>query len=456
MNRKGFVSIIEMIITAAVLLTAFSLILPKNVYKTNWDRSQIILDSRDMASVIDNLGKLYDYAYDQSAFTTFISSNLPQSIIAWIESNGLIKSDLTVACNCTSSQIDALNEWLYGMNISGRVMTNQVCSTNLDQISSCDGRSPDVLVIWGYMDLQDANILNTLFNFLSQDKGIVEIADLPNANLNILQNPIFGIKICSDIQSAVNCNYQISNPVNDAFTVPKNASVPIYISYKYFYHIPMNVNSSTFWPLEIPGDPGVTLTPCNSPNIYTGTFRFYETSYAYWICSAANSVYFDTDASGYADLNATSNENFKISGFNFSMKYVNLDNFGVIFNPTYEFKDFLSASSTTVYPYDENEDRVLLSYGNYQGSTYPVPVVIVNNTAGYKTAWISDFTRGGLGAAGDDHKMLLMSLIYWASNKHVAQQLSNIAFGQTSTLIGTVDDDLYESFTFTLGLGQPY
>ncbi|HLC59330.1 MAG TPA: hypothetical protein VJH34_02300, partial [archaeon] len=193
MNRKGFVSIIEMIITAAVLLSAFSLILPKNVYKTNWDRSQIILDSRDMASVIDNLGKLYDYAYDQSAFTTFISSNLPQSIIAWIESNGLIKSDLTVACNCTSSQIDALNEWLYGMNVSGRVMTNQVCSTNLDQISSCDGRSPDVLVIWGYMDLQDANILNTLFNFLSQDKGIVEIADLPNANLNILQNPIFGI-----------------------------------------------------------------------------------------------------------------------------------------------------------------------------------------------------------------------------------------------------------------------
>ncbi len=127
MKRKGIISIIEMVITAVVLLTAFSIIFSQNVYTNNWDRANLILNGRDIVTTIDNLGRLYYYSYNQSALSDFLLNTLGPSFIFWSETDGFIKNKLSIACNCTEEQISTLNSWLFGSSINGRQIEYFVC-----------------------------------------------------------------------------------------------------------------------------------------------------------------------------------------------------------------------------------------------------------------------------------------------------------------------------------------
>jgi hypothetical protein len=448
---KGIVSIIEMVITAIILLTAFSIIFHKNVYLTNWDKVMIMLNGRDFTTMIDRSGKLYYYSYNQTALKYEINKILGPAFISWLETNNLIKNRLSIACNCTNSQINALNSWLYGLSINNRQIQYFICSTNLENINPCDSRTPDVLVIWNNKSFTTQ--INTIKKYLDSGNGIVEIADFPNG-VNTNQTIIFKIKNYTG-------NYNASEN-NDTFNVPSSAFNISYLPYKYFRHIPLAVNSFT----EVASIPiENNILPCTGAKNFTGIFRFYERNYSYWICGANRvyRVYFDTDNNGMADIIVTQRQNFNINGTYFYMKFINENSFGIVFNnatynaQAYKFKDFLKSGNTKVYPSDDDVNKIFLYNGKYSGTNDFVPVVVLNDAGNYRTAWIADFTRDGLDLVGDDQKLLLISLLLWASNKHyISDILSNLEFGYTTSYINTVNDDMFEVYTFTLGLGKPY
>lgn len=455
---KGIVSMIEMVITAVVLLTAFNIIFPGNLYKTNWGRSQLLLNSRDVISTLDHLGKLYYYSYSPSDLNYLIGSILGNSTISWVETNGLIKSKINIACNCTNDQISTLNSWLYGITINGRTVQYSVCYTNLDKINPCSSQTPDVLIIWQNKTISSNNIVNTLTNYVSLDNGIVEVADFTPSfdfSSDIMQSSIFGMTNCT-YAGISGCNYNLTQ-TNDTIGTPTNATDKYYAPWKYFYHAPLTVNSfinaSASGLTSVPVEGGTSS--CSSSSIFNGTFSFYQTSYLYWICSSR--VYFDTDSNKLADKVVAQQTSFSINGTNLYMKYINVSSFQVSFKPVYNFKDFLSAGNTKVYPTDKDTTRIFSYFGNYSGTNNPAPVIMLNTTSGSRIAWIADFTRNGLASVGDDQKIMFISLLFWASNKHnIPSTLSNIAFGYTTSFVNTVNDDIFEPYTFTLGLGQPY
>ncbi len=787
MNRKAIVSTVEMVATAIALLTAFSIIFPRNVYENNWDRVETFVNGRDLVATMSRLGSIYYYSYNQTALGNFVTGMLGGSIISWSETDGLIKSRLTIACNCTKEQINALNSWMHGMTVNGRNIVYSVCSTNLETINPCESRRPDALVIWNYTTASTLAVETSLLNYLNDGKGMVEIADFQpsfdfysSTPISRIQRVIFGLHNCTDAGIA-DCRYNLADETG-TIIVPANSDTASYVPYKYFYHVPLTVTSfnnisvSDSTPVPVEG----STPPCSSNSIFDGAFRFYNTNYRYWICNS--STYFDTDNNGIADVRATpqlnmkgwdyripigidnsanpidltdyqilvvldttspiaankmntdcgdarftdtdsstllnywlesgcgtpntrfwvkvplvpasstktiylyygnyfanseSNGNnifvffddfagsslntskwefrslntggvlvagasytvgdgyveidapdnlmgeirtldtfgrnfavnykiistgiqpdgsgkigsaygddsltnnyrtalehvtycnlcirkfvgsdvdnggvvlaqntgvsltdnmnqlyfiqsvetpeiayegyiqgsnyiasssdpdysnkrivlfssetldvsidyvfgrnyalpepitstgteetvrpfFSISGSNFYIKFVGVNNFGISFKPNYRFKEFLNRTGdvgTKLYPIGGGVDNILVNFNYYTagGSVYPVPLVVLNSSTGQKAAWVADFSRDGIGSVGDDHKMLLSSLILWASDKKTGPPiLRNLAIGYTTSYLHTVNDDTFESYVFTLGLGNPY
>ncbi len=324
----------------------------------------------------------------------------------------------------------------------------------MEKINPCASAEPDVLVIWGYKDINSSSIISTLTNYLSLGNGIIEIADLP-ANLDLLNKNIFGIEYCEDVLTGA-CSYKLGEE-NDTIQNPSSVSQIFYGPYKLFYHLPLSVNSFTnasVYVTSVPTEGGIPS--CASSSVFNGSFSFYERNHFYWICS--NSVYFDTDSNNLADMSVSPQSDFSINSINFYMKNVNLSSFDVVFKKGYVFKDFLKDSGTKVYPSDSDKNKIFLHFDEYlEPSGFPVPVVVLNGTDFYKTAWVSDFTRTSLDSADDDHRLLFLSLLFWASDKHnTPNVLSNINFGFTTSYVNTINEDMFEVYTFSLGIGQPY
>ncbi len=452
---KGIVSIIEMVITVIVLFTAFNVIFPRNVYQTNWGVAQTLLNGRDALTTMDRMGVLYQYSYNRSALTDFAVKTVGNASIVWSDVNGLIKSRIVIDCNCTNATMSALNKWLLGATVNNRRIDYSICYTTLENINPCSAEAPDVLLIDNYSSAVDSSALvkDTLLKYLSGGNGIVEMADFPlnYPSAGGVQNSVFGVSSSSGA-------YASSNGV---IRVPQSAGDTSYVPYKYFYHIPLTVTSLSNYTLlgfsSVPTEGAAT--PCTSGPIFNGTFGFYQNTYQYWICGG--SVYFDTDSNGKADMNRSAGATFPINGSTFYMKYVNTTSFGISFRQSYAFRDFVLGSTSRVNQTDGDYSRVFLSVGTYSGSNTPVPAVIVNGTSYFRTAWVANFARSGFDSAGDDHRLLLISLLFWASNKRSPPgNLANVAVGYSTSYVSAVgggpNDDMFEPYTISLGLGQPY
>jgi hypothetical protein len=211
-----------------------------------------------------------------------------------------------------------------------------------------------------------------------------------------------------------------------------------------------------------------------------GNFTFNDTGYGFWICNSTT-VYFDTDNNASADTAVKAGEKFKISGYNFTLQYIDIfAQIGVSFGSNYQFQDFLivwpslqgcpSGNGWSQYytnqlmTVDDNPDRIILSASFLSGQFIDLPVVITNNTGG-RTAWIADFTNDpnfknnclSFSTVGDDKKLLLASLLLWTSNKELfSTSLITIKNGFLTKYVNVQNSDTYEVYEFSLGLGSPF
>jgi len=447
-SKKGVINLVEMITVVVILFIAFSVFFPGFVYKSRWNDAYVVLLSRDTIITIDRLGKLYNFSFSASSLQKYLDLTLPTNktnLIGWSEVDGVIKNQLTIACNCTEQQISTLSELFSGLQFNGREVQVLIPKSSLEVIN----QPADVLLIWGYKNLDP--YAQNIKNFLASENGVVEImdfSDITQVNNDRAQREIFGLQANS---------IATSDELSDNFArAPSNSSDIIYGPFKFFYHIPLALktipNTSASIPSEIPIDAS------NCANFTQGNITFNKTSYKFWDCTSiagALSVYFDTNANGKADTRLVAGESFNltnIASYNFTLSYIDgMRKIGVAFRANFTFDDFGNFAGTKVLdvvPRD-GSDKTLLktSPGNF-------PVVILNRTAIARAAWIADFSEDGY---GDDEKQLLMSLILWASNKKAARVLSpNIRAGLLTSYINTVNQDMFEVYRFNLGLGFPF
>lgn len=441
MRNKAFVPILEMIIVILILVVAFSVFFPGFSYQSRWEQAFISLKGRDVVLTMDRINNLYKNSFDENSLRDFVDRTIPTAstnLIHWSALEGSIKPKVTVACFCTNAQKNSLISWIGRLTVNGRDIDIDINSfSNLNIIPKSD-----VLLIWGDDDLTQYQ--TSLQNYLRAGKGIVEIRDLNQATLNDAQKNIFGLNSCTGI--SIPCG---GGQADDFFIEPATASSTAYTGYKYFHHIPMTLWTIDSSAIQLEGD----LNACES-DVSRGIFRIRERDYNFWICGGA-SVYFDTDGNGNADTKKSqtdADKTFSIDGQKLLLNYIKgLERIGVSFLNGYRFVNFLQPN-TNLYPDDEDVSRILLSNGNYD-STHPIPVAIVKKLP--RTAWVADFGRV-IDSVGDDHKLLLASLIIWASdNKHISG-LGNLRLGHLTSYINVVNEDMYEVYKFELGLGFPF
>ena len=447
-DMKGQINIVELIFVIIALLIAFSILFPGFSYQSKWPAALLLLGSKDLILTMDRIGKLYEYSFDSVAFLSFIDSAAPASKTNWIiwpETEGTIKNEVIVACNCTRSQADFLETHTTGLIMNGREVSIDFITSNLDKINE----PSDALVIWGDKDL--APYKQQLIDYLNKGNGVVEIADFQSPDA--AEKEIFGIERCDLL--GIPCGWGDVN--YDSFIVPESFNSTAYLPYKYFYHVPYPEKAyEKVGSIPIEGGIG----SCSDSETWKGNFTFRGTPYTFWICESTSTAYFDINLNGNADTKVLARTPFAIGEYTFFLSYVGKYSISISFRPVYKFADFVTAGNTKIYITDSDVNRIAVSKGNYSNSLYPIPVALLSPK--YKAAWVADFTRSGVSAIGHDHMNLLTSLIFWSSNKKEILSLYRlIKLGQLASYVNIKDYtsatyDMYEVYRLNLGVAYPY
>ena len=412
---RGFVSILEVIITAVLVLIAFGVMLPRFTYTTKWDTALLLLKGRDSLVVLDRTGNLHSLIFNITNLTSFLNQLLPESNLVYgVVIHNVIKNDVKIACNCSREFINNFTTWFEGGTIiNGRKIEIGIpCPTHLERINEeCLERGIDVLVIEGDENKNYSGCKNTLLDLLKKGVGIVELMNF-SSSLDSAQREVFGIELCN----LPNCT---PSQEDNLVQKPESIHQMIYEPYKFFYHLPL---------------------PVRTPS----KFRFRNLSY---------NVSIENDKARFKgqgeDVKVGEGEYFKLGGYNFYLNYIRPPFVYLSFKPPYNFTDFLGY--TRVIPSDLNNQRVLVHKGNYSGSQVLAPVMVVNSTGG-NAVWTTNFFSPKL---KDDLRLLLLSAILSSSKK------TNFFLGSFETVYSTPyvnveNKDLYEVYGIELGIGYPY
>lgn len=478
LGRKGIINFVEAILVIIIIFIAFAVLFPGLNFKSRWDDATTILSARDALITMDRMNSLYVNSFNANSLQNFIDAAIPvnrTSLVAWSSVEGTVKNTVVVACNCSDAQIQNMTYWFSGMEINGRQANIVFVESTLENINT----PSDLLLIWGNTNLDTPAIFASLLNYMNAGGGIVEINDFTSSAqtpANGAQQRIFGL------------TYTGTNNFNDRAYAdhfsrkPANTSDIIYSPFKYFFHVPAPFK--TFETVNtIPVVSGVQQPSC-SPPLGHGNFTLNDSLYNFWICNSST-VYFDTSADGLADTGVNIGMKFNLINVstNFTLQYINVPSqIGVVFGPNHQFKDFLISWTAPpgspcpqgnawgqfytdqVAPVDNNLGRIAFNASFTKQQLIDLPAVILNNSGG-RAAWIADFTAIPDFAHGcvaipyvsDDHKMLLASLIFWASNKMQSAVIpTNIRTGLLVPYVNVQNNDTYEVYDFLLGLGSPF
>lgn len=503
---KGFINIVEMIIIVIVLFIAFSILFPGFAYRSKWSEALTILKSKDLILTADRIGKLYDYSFTALALQDFLDMTIPTNetgLIPWSEAEGTIKSKVIIACNCTGEEINNLTSWLSGLKLNGREIESTICYSNLEPVNPCR-ESSDVLFIWGYKNL--SLYIDTLQKYLRKGNGIVEMSDIKPEDLDDdpAHTEIFGLKGGKGnikeiaIYDEFRSNIVFCPSATLINRKPCNATDIIYTPWKYFYHIPLPLKATEAVSyIQTDGlsyscsyiNKGVFKLQAN----ITGENEGDSVKYKFWICDSTK-VYLDTDLNGNADIEVQEGDYFSIPDFHnltrnhtFYLNYINQDMIGVSFRSEFKFTDFVKyefgcsggdhpgnpqrppeksipkgwcegkkpwAGYYIITPGSEDLYKILLQMDVKTTKNEPLPAVLLNVSYESRAAWVANFTEQEV---GDDERLLLISLLLWASNKKaMGILLPEIKVGFKTSYINTVNKDMFEVYKFNLGLGYPF
>jgi hypothetical protein len=403
-----------MIVSAIIIFISLTIFFPGFSYQDNWDEALIVLKGRDAILTIDDMNMLYSFSFEEEELEGFLDNVTNETaLIPWSETQGTLKSRIRVACNCTPEQRDDLYSWFGELRINNRTIRLEFLDSNLTIIHP----GTDLLLIWGYKDLTSYE--ENLKDYLRDGNGIVEIMDFSNP-LEDVQRQIFGIEDGGSWGSR-DC---------DIILKPLTVDNVTYQPYKYFYHVPFPLKATS-----LQGD-----SNC-------GNFTLRSTDYEF--CINASGVYIEDERVIEREIFTIDSDTFLLNNVADDATFID-----VSFRPDYNFTEFaFDTGIRKIVPINDEDYRTFMRIHQETGVPKRGSVVVLNGTVG-RTAWIADFSRGQV---GDDHKLLLLTLLLHGSNKKAIGILRpSVKIGYSNSYINTVNYDMFEVYRFNLGLGYPY
>jgi hypothetical protein len=225
---KGIIHIAEIVIVAMVMFFAVLQFTYIPRMETDWAGAKLSMQGWDILFTLDEKGINW---LDPAGVRTEIGKMLNGTNTQFgLTVRGAPPSDVSVGCICSSQETLELENMLTGITLNGEEV-----SFSVERIDPADMRfshENDVIFIRDY-DLTGCDI--QLANYLMGGRGIVEVRDLGQDDLDAIQSGMFGLAWDSSL-SPDNGNISFAS-------VPAQAES--YRIYKYFHSIP-NSSGQTY------------------------------------------------------------------------------------------------------------------------------------------------------------------------------------------------------------------
>ncbi|MBI3412484.1 MAG: hypothetical protein HY051_00190 [Candidatus Aenigmarchaeota archaeon] len=314
---KGFVHIIEIILSFLMILFAMSQFSSLYTQETPWTRNYLSLISKDIIYTANFLGADWQNA-------SFVSSALESILFSdFIEYEfGLknaIKRNIIAGCFCSSGELAKLKQQLSAFDLNGAKVNFQV----LDIAGVADWNSLDTIIYGNYQNME-AN-RQKILDFLKNDKGLMLLSPLTQAQIgsdSVLRD-VFGLK-------------WITNPITGSSTddifVPNYAQNDSYYIKKYFYGFTSNGTSSVLL-----SDTGLGQISCTN-NTHEGSLKTRDTSKKFWIIDSSQKpaggthcdyvLFVDENSDNNIDSNEgpyIAGDDFILNGYSMKLKSINTE-----------------------------------------------------------------------------------------------------------------------------------
>lgn len=461
-KMKGFMHIIEVVFAVILIFFVFTSFAKLPSIAEDWSKIKLKILANDVLNVLDK--KNIDW-FNETVISNEMNKILPSNIIYSVSLQNVIKPKIKIGCFCKGADCDKIDE-IFSENSfvinDVNVSFDVVKVNNINELFSLDF---DISLIYGYEDLTYYE--SAIRNFLSYDKGIMEIANIKK--IDNVQKNIFGLDSTSSYSSSSSIMFsktskEIGNEINKI--------------YEYFINIPVffddfkNVDKWYNGEIEDFGAPLPSLmleSDCYSPpnEVFTKFFRSFKggeidfdvyleengliyIKFAksgeneYLVLISSNSSFFSSfykrsftsfqpigenylhiaspnqwhrikiiasggkltlyiDGEIIAIAQTAGLSNSNISFFS-SCKKGYVDNIRITFNEDKYFENFLENENTTQKDNDQN--KVLLEQ---QNTKLPACIINYNIVGKGRSVWISNSSN----YASEDYKTLIKALIVW-------------------------------------------
>jgi len=187
-KKKGFMHIVEVMLVVVLVFFAFSQFSSIPDTGGEWPKTKLTLLASDSLKMLDAKG--IDW-FNGTALAKALTGTIPENMIYSIRLQNVIKPVIKIGCLCSDNEF---NRSRFMLSPGWTVINGVNTSFELVQVKSLDeafSLEYDVTLVNGYTNLGPA--YSALRNFVSYDKGVVEIFDRIGEDDANVQANVFGI-----------------------------------------------------------------------------------------------------------------------------------------------------------------------------------------------------------------------------------------------------------------------
>lgn len=190
---KGFIRILESILASIILMGAMAYFFEPVVKYSDWSDTATSVEAGDALIVMGKNGKLDEYinyvnidevdcnkgCSDKVALNGNLSELLPKTVAFSVEVRGRPNPIILIGCNCTNEQKAELENLLSPLIFiyKNRPIEIRIKNVAISAVNSMEPK-PDILFIFGYKNLSEAQYKSHAELFLENGGSIFMLADL--------------------------------------------------------------------------------------------------------------------------------------------------------------------------------------------------------------------------------------------------------------------------------------
>ncbi len=222
---KGFMHVVEILLVVLLVFFVFTQFAGIPRISDDWSVTKLSLIGSDALRALESRG--VDW-FDKAELEYELNRTIPENIIYSVLLENVIKPEIVIGCLCDDGELAKVEEMLKGFIINGVGVDFEIIQVK--DASEAFSLDFDVALIYGYEDFSVSPY--QLRNFLSYDRGIVEICDDPV--IDNVQRDIFGLDYGVTESGSYKITFSDSSMENGK---------EVNRIYDYFSHIPVFYDS---------------------------------------------------------------------------------------------------------------------------------------------------------------------------------------------------------------------